>query len=482
LKVVEANLCLNEPGTVVRGRAQDRILPTDSADALVTDPPYFAAIPYGDLSNVFFVWERTFFQAEFPELFKLGLVDQRDEIVVTNANLDSTGAAKDTDFYRREMVRALEAAHLSVKPQGIGVIVFAESSTSSWEAMLGAVMDSGWLVSGSWPIDTELQSRTQAAGSASLQSSIHIVCRPRDNFDAHARADDIGDWRDVLQELPTRIHEWMPRLSEEGVVGADAIFACLGPALEIFSRYRTVEKASGDVVTLKEYLEHVWAAVAKEALTMVFKGADASGFEEDSRLTAMWLWTLSAGQSGEAEPVSEEPDEEGVSESSGSPKGFVLEYDAARKIAQGLGAHLEALSSLVEVKGEVARLLPVSERTRRLFGKDESESSTPPRKKKAAQLLLGFTVELEQAEQSGIWGNKGVPEVGTTVLDRVHQCMILFAAGRGEALRRFLVDEGVGKDERFWRLAQVLSFLYPKMSDEKRWIDGVLARKKGLGF
>jgi putative DNA methylase len=60
--------------------------------------------------------------------------------------------------------------------------------------------------------------------------------------------------------------------------------------------------------------------------------------------------------------------------------------------------------------------------------------------------------------------------------------MILFAAGRSEALRRFLVDEGVGRDERFWRLAQVLSYLYPKASDEKRWIDGVLARKKGLGF
>ena len=78
----------------------------------------------------------------------------------------------------------------------------------------------------------------------------------------------------------------MPRLAAEGVVGADAIFACLGPALEIFSRYARVEKANGDVVTLKEYLEHVWAAVAKEALAMVFKGADATGFEADARLTA----------------------------------------------------------------------------------------------------------------------------------------------------------------------------------------------------
>ena len=111
------------------------------------------------------------------------------------------------------------------------------------------------------------------------------------------RTDEIGDWRDVLQELPRRIHEWMPRLAEEGVVGADAIFACLGPALEIFSRYSRVEKASGETVTLKEYLEQVWAAVAKEALTMVFKDADATGFEEDARLTAMWLWTLNAGNS-----------------------------------------------------------------------------------------------------------------------------------------------------------------------------------------
>ena len=57
--------------------------------------------------------------------------------------------------------------------------------------------------------------------------------------------DEIGDWRDVLAELPRRIHEWMPRLAAEGVVGADAIFACLGPALEIFSRYSRVEKSDG---------------------------------------------------------------------------------------------------------------------------------------------------------------------------------------------------------------------------------------------
>ena len=158
-----------------------------------------------------------------------------------------------------------------------------------------AVVDAGWIITGSWPIDTEMEARVAAQGKRArfLRPSRLPPARKSRRL---VRTDEIGDWRDVLQELPRRIHEWMPRLAEEGVVGADAIFACLGPALEIFSRYSRVEKASGETVTLKEYLEQVWAAVAKEALTMIFTGADTTGFEEDARLTAMWLWTLNAGK------------------------------------------------------------------------------------------------------------------------------------------------------------------------------------------
>src|ERR1051326_2525632 len=219
--------------------------------------------------------------------------------------------------------------------------------------MLSALVNSGWTITASWPIDTEMGSRLRAQNSAALASSVHLVCRPRKNSGDVAATDEIGDWRDVLQGLPERIHEWMPRLAKEGIVGADAIFACLGPALEIFSRYSCVEKASGEAVTLKEYLEQLWAAVAKEALSMVFEGADASGFEPDARLTAIWLWTLNAGKADAANGDGDE--EEGADDesedSARKPKtaGFVLEYDAARKIAQGLGAHLETLGSLVEV-------------------------------------------------------------------------------------------------------------------------------------
>ena len=67
-------------------------------------------------------------------------------------------------------------------------------------------------------------------------------------------------------------------------------------------------------------------------------------------------------------------------------------------------------------------------------------------------------------------------------MDQLHQSMILFGAGRGEALKRFLVEDGIGRNPLYWRLAQALSALYPSGTDEKRWVDGVLARKKSLGF
>jgi len=161
--------------------------------------------------------------------------------------------------------------------------------------------------------------------------------------------------------------------------------------------------------------------------------------------------------------------------------GYTLEYDAARKIAQGLGAHLERMGNLVEIKGGKARLLPVAERTRALFGKEGPKASRQ-RKPKAQMSFLEQMDELGVAKEKGGAEELGAAPHGATVLDRVHQAMLLFASGRSEALRRFLVEEGAGQEARFWGLAQALLALYPAHTDEKRWVDGVLARKKGLGF
>lgn len=472
-KMIESQSAIRQIGNVGLASAVHHPLPNDSAQAYITDPPYYDAVPYSHLSDFFYVWLRRTLSINQYAGLSNQLVDKSEEIVVDRPHKLST-STKDINFYESELTKAFEDGRRVLGPDGIGTIVFASKTTASWEAILKAVISAGWIITGSWPIDTERGARLAAQGQARLASSVHLVCRPRENRDGSVRADDIGDWRDVLQELPKRIHDWMPRLAKEGVVGADAIFACLGPALEIFSRYSRVEKASGDPVPLKEYLEHVWAAVAREALDMIFEGADATGFEEDARLTAMWLWTISTGANGN--------DIRNGEEETQTSSGYILEYDAARKIAQGLGAHLEQLGNLVEIKGDKAKLLPVSDRNRYLFGKESAQAPKGKRKKNDKQMKLRFEAEIEESEEQHKWDVKSAPLGGKTVLDQIHQCMILFASGRGEALKRFLVEEGIGRDQRFWRLAQSLSALYPTNVDEKRWVDGVLSRKKSLGF
>ncbi|AGB03427.1 DUF1156 domain-containing protein [Methanoregula formicica] len=485
---------LDHQGHVELASATSHPLPSDSVQGFVTDPPYYYSVQYADLSDFFYVWLHRSLGALYPELFTTQFTPKNDEIIVQSPGHEFAAEGKNKKFYESRMHVAMEEGRRILAPNGIGVIVFANTSTSGWETMLQSLVESGWVIVGSWPIDTEMAQRILAQNRSVLASSIHLVCRPRETPDGSVRSDDVGDWRDVLHELPIRIHEWMPRLAAEGVVGADAIFACLGPALEIYSRYSRVEKPNGEQVLLHEYLEKVWETVAREALTVIFKDVDTSGFEEDARLTAMWLWTLFAN-SGEINGVaaSEQDDDDTVDEDekstgkkSGAKSGFILDYDTARKIAQGLGAHPDEMKTLVDVKGDTARLLPVSERAQFLFGKQGVTKIPIVAKRKGKQLTLGESTG-DGADDAVISAKASMEGdfdlvLGKTVLDSVHQSMLLFGAGRSDALKTFLVDNGAGKDPRFWRLAQALSALYPKSCEEKRWVDGVLARKKGLGL
>jgi adenine-specific DNA methylase len=465
-------------GTAHQGSATNIPLPDQSVPFVFTDPPYYDAIPYAGLSDFCYVWLKRMVGHLYPELFRWPLTPKKEECILDPGPPSPGEPVKDRAFFENTMRMALTECKRVIFQNGIAVVLFAHKSTAGWEAMLKALVDAGWTVTASWPIATERGARMRAVNSAVLASSVFLVCRPRP-ISAEA-----GDWRDVLSELQPRVHVWLERLVKEGIVGADAIFACLGPALEIYSRYNTVETAGGKMVELADkygqkgeliergYLSYVWESVAKEALSMIFEGADPAGFEEDSRLTAMWLWTIRTRVNRTNRKESEaEGQREKASEKA---KGYALEYDAVRKIAQGLGAHLEELGrpgGIVEVKGNMATLLFVTERREFLF-----QEPSELRKIPEGQMTL-FRGPISENLDA-----KTVPERGRTTLDRLHQTMLLFGDGKSEALRRFLVDDGVGKDDGFWSLAQALSALYQRNSDEKRWVDGVLSRKKSLGF
>ena len=283
-------------GQVQLVNATEHPLPDQATRVWFTDPPYYDAVPYSDLSDFFFVWlKRSLIGNTLPrDPFdqENHLTPKQHEIVQDETKRDN-GRAKDRQWFEKSMARAFAEGRRVLHDDGVGSVVFAHKTTEGWEALLSGMIRGGWTITGSWPIATEMASRLRARDSAALATSVHLVCRPRPN-DA-----PVGDWADVLRELPKSVADWMERLQAEGIRGADLVFACIGPALEIFSRYRSVETAEGNPVGLPEYLEKVWEVVGRAALRQVLGASEAQtedglagALEEDARLTALFLWTL----------------------------------------------------------------------------------------------------------------------------------------------------------------------------------------------
>lgn len=392
-RVIEAWPRSNSSAQVQIADACEPYLPDDSGAVWFTDPPYYDAVPYADLSDFFFVWlKRTLpnhplLRNPFePE----SLLTPKNREIVQDEIKQFEGRPKDRTFFEGMMGRAFARGRRVLKDDDLGCVVFAHKTTEGWEALLSGMSNGGWVITGSWPIATERPGRLRSQDSAALATSVHLICRPR------AGNALVGDWGDVLGELPRRVGDWMERLQSEGIRGADLVFACIGPALEIFSRYSKVETAEGREVGLPEYLVKVWEVVGRTALEHVLGTAEArarnsmaGALEEDARLTALFLWTLQStnvedkekgkskkAKSEEYEEERDEGEEEDEDEKvkGKSKKGYNLVFDVVRRFAQPLGIHLEDWEGrIIETEKGVVRLLSVAERAKQLFGEDGAE-------------------------------------------------------------------------------------------------------------
>jgi hypothetical protein len=496
LKVVEELVRTRlHPAQVQQADACESPLPTETAPVFFTDPPYYDAIPYSDLSDFFFVWLKRALPGHpllvdpFDEHSSL---TPKEREIVQDETKRYEGKPKDREFFEAAMGRAFAEGRRVLRDDGIGAVVFAHKTTEGWEALIGGLIAGGWKITASWPVTTEMASRLRARESAALAASVHLVCRPRPD-DAR-----VGDWGEVLRQLPTRVGDWMERLQGEGIRGADLVFACIGPALEIFSCYRKVETAEGREVTLAEYLEKVWEVVGRTALGQILgtvearaRNAAAGALEEDARLTALFLWTLQSSNQGNgtgAEAESEE-DSEGLDEEEETPRrvkrGYTLIYDVVRRFAQPLGIHLEEWEDrIIKTEKGVVRLLPVRERAEQLFGKAGAEA-VPDEFEEARRGPIQLTLLPDEGAVPEVKGRRrrkaggGVSDEQlkarreATTLDRVHAAMLLQASGRANALRALLkAEQERGPD--FLRLANALSALYPTGSEEKRLLDAML--------
>lgn len=259
-RVEDALECLRgdwEEGEARLESATAQALASGAADLVFTDPPHYDNVPYADLSDFFYVWMKRAIGPLHPDLLSADLSPKGEEALL------DPDRGKDHAFFQDVLGRSLGECRRVLAANGVFVVIFAHKTSGAWEGQLQALLDAGWMVTAAWPITTELTTRLRAHDSAVLTSTLHLVCRPRHPQGADATP-SVGSWDAVCDEILRRFQDWFPKMDKEKVKGEDSVFACLGPALEVYSRYDRIDREDGRPVSVRELLEHLWEVISGE--------------------------------------------------------------------------------------------------------------------------------------------------------------------------------------------------------------------------
>lgn len=245
-------------------------------DLIVTDPPYYDAIPYADISDFFYVWLRRNVGDQYPTIFGSSNTHKADELALRLPHIDIPDEHT-PEWYEQGMATAFRRAWEALVPEGHLVIVFAHKNPDAWETLVGALINAGFTVTSSWPIDTEMRGGVRNLNRASLASSIWLVCRKRTE-DA-----GVGRYSAVRRAMQERVTERLRYFWDLGVSGPDFVWAAVGPALESYSSYQSVRRLDGSEFTVGEFLKEVRRLVADFALGQILKGHSTEGLDEWTR-------------------------------------------------------------------------------------------------------------------------------------------------------------------------------------------------------
>ena len=233
---------------------------TDSFDLIVTDPPYYDAIPYSDLMDFFYVWLRRSVRGlseDVDDAFadQLGPKwdhDAGDGELIDDSSRFGGDKAQSKRNYEDGMADAFKSCHAKLRDDGRLVVVFANKQPDAWETLVAALIRAGFVVDGSWPIQTEMGNRNRAIASSALSSSVWIVCKKRSA--ARPGWDNV-----VLGEMKSNISRQLHDFWDAGIRGPDFVWAATGPALEAFSKHPVVKKANDpdQLMSVSEFLREV---------------------------------------------------------------------------------------------------------------------------------------------------------------------------------------------------------------------------------
>ncbi len=240
---------INTYGHSIQADAQTQCV---SKNKLIsTDPPYYDNIGYADLSDFFYVWMRRSLKDVYFELFSTMVTPKEEELVATPSR--HGGKEKAANFFLNGMTVTMSNICRMAHPKYPITIYYAfkqsESNTfgtsnTGWEIFLEALMRSGFTITGTWPMRTELGTRMRGMDSNALASSIVLVCRKRaeDATEITRRA----FLRELMEKMPGALEDMQGGDENAAPVApVDMAQAIIGPGMEIYSKYKAVLNADG---------------------------------------------------------------------------------------------------------------------------------------------------------------------------------------------------------------------------------------------
>lgn len=234
-------------------------------------------------------------------------------------------------YFEDMLKKSFQEIHRVLKPDGIAVIVYAHKSTEGWETMINSLLDSGLIMTGAWPLSTEMASRLRASESAALASSIYIVTRKMKRLST-------GFYNEVKEELKQHLNKKLERLWSEGIGGADFFIAAIGSAIEVFGKYEKVMDFEGTIVRADRLLEDVGKIATDYAVRKILHNGFAGEISDLTRFYVLYRWDY-----GEAK----------------------VQFDEAHKLAQSCGidlAHEWNRHGFIKKEKEFIRILGPQDR------------------------------------------------------------------------------------------------------------------------
>lgn len=215
----------------------------ESVDAVVMDPPYYDNVMYAELSDFFYVWLKRTAGHVFPELFTRTLTDKENEAVANPAKFpDQAGARKlAARDYQERMAAIFAECRRVLKRDGVMTLMFTHKATGAWDALTTGLMQAGFTITASWPINTEAEGSLHIKDKSAANSTIFLVCRPR----PVARHDDeVRYWEDVEPRVARAVRRRVEEFQKAGIGGVDLYLASFGPALEEFSKHWPLKRGT----------------------------------------------------------------------------------------------------------------------------------------------------------------------------------------------------------------------------------------------